>query len=242
MFAPRACFAALLLAVAGVGCQPQPVRPESESASAEVRFPTERYANVDPAVGRVFEVDPAASEVRIYVYRDGPLAARGHNHVIVADDLVGAVLLPAEGLASAAVDLVVPVERLRVDPPELRQRLGGSFAAEVPADAAAATRKNMLGEAVLAADRHPLIGVSAVRVGGELPKLVLEVAISLHGQTRRQLVPVDVRLDGDRLQAHGALAIRQSEFGMTPMSALGGLLRVQDEVMVEFRVVARARR
>jgi len=237
----RSCAAVVVLA-ALTACQPQSVRPELDGEAAVVRFPAERYAQVTPAQGRVFDVDPAASQIHIYVYRAGALAARGHNHVIAAEAMQGAVLLPASGLEAARFDLLVPAEGLRVDPPELRRQLSGALGTEVPEEAAQATRNNMLGEAVLEAARYPQIGLSAARVHGELPKLVLDLAITLHGRTRRQLVPVDVRLQGDELSARGAIAIRQSEFGITPMSALGGLLKVQDEVMIEFRIVARARR
>ncbi len=50
-----------------------------------------------------------------------------------------------------------------------------------------------------------------------------------------------VKREDDRLRAQGRFAIRQSWFGVEPFSALGGALRVQDWLTVEFDVVARAR-
>lgn len=40
----------------------------------------------------------------------------------------------------------------------------------------------------------------------------------------------------DHLTVDGALVLRQSDFGVKPLSVLGGLLAVQDEVIVEFKL------
>ena len=45
---------------------------------------------------------------------------------------------------------------------------------------------------------------------------------------------------GDTVVASGELALRQSELGITPYSAMLGALQVQDEMRVKFRLVARA--
>src|SRR5690349_11689256 len=39
----------------------------------------------------LYELDPQQSSIVLKVYRDGPLARFGHNHVIVAADLSGKV-------------------------------------------------------------------------------------------------------------------------------------------------------
>jgi hypothetical protein len=53
-------------------------------------------------------------------------------------------------------------------------------------------------------------------------------------------VPVHYTLEGDTLVACGELALRQSELGLTPFSAMLGALQVQDEMHVSFRISARA--
>ena len=42
--------------------------------------------------------------------------------------------------------------------------------------------------------------------------------------------------------ANGKLTVKQSEFGIKPTSAAGGLVQVEDEVPLTFRIVARASR
>jgi hypothetical protein len=53
-------------------------------------------------------------------------------------------------------------------------------------------------------------------------------------------VPVALRMDGGRATVTGHFSVLQSEFGMTPYSALGGALRVQDRIDVDFALHARA--
>ena len=229
----------LLAAWLLLACQAVIVAPSREPQASH--FPGAEYRRLETGDGVVFWRDPRASAVHIHVYRGGPLAARGHNHVIVATDFVGAAFIPAWNLAQARFDLEIPVDRLEVDPPALRARLGGGFASAVDAEARAGTRANMLSAAVLDAGRHPYIAVRSRELAGEIPKLALNFTVSMRGVSRAQWVPVDVRIDGDRLLVRGTLVLDQRDFGIRPFSALGGLLRVQELVVVEFRLVGWSR-
>lgn len=228
--------AATLILLCACQAPPEPSRP-----AAETRIPWEVYDAVDPGEGRVYDLVASGSDLRIHVYRAGALAARGHNHVITAPELEGAVLVPADRGAKPRFDLLVAAAALEVDDAAARRALGYSFAGEVADDAREGTRRNLLGPRVLDVERFPLIGASSRAVAGELPKLAIAVALTLRGVTREQWVPVDVQVDDDRLVAQGALTIRQSEFGMEPFSALGGLLRVDDVVTIDFRLVGKPR-
>lgn len=229
----------LIVALHLGACQNAPEVRTSPGASSE--FPHQVYRQLQTAEGQVYRLDPKASQVRIHVYRGGKLAAQGHNHVILAPEFEGAAFLPRDGLEQARFDLVVPVERLEVDPPAVRAEIGGSFATEADDKARSGTRSNMLSAAVLDAERFPRFSLNALEVAGELPKIVARTAITVRGVTREQWLPMDVQLDADGLVVTGALAISQRDFGIEPFSALGGLLRVQDQLLIEFRLVGRAR-
>lgn len=226
----------VLLVLAVTGCR---TAPERVAEPTRAEFPAARYHALAAGEGQVFWLDPKASEIRIYIYRAGVLAAQGHNHLLTVANFQGAVYLPTQGLDQARFDVVIPVAGLQVDPSAVRQAVGGSFAGEVTAEDRAGTRANMLGPAVLDAERFPALAVRSLTVAGELPKLVIRTAISLRGVVREQWLPVDIQLEHDTLQAQGALVIRQQEFGITPFSALGGLLRVQDALLIEYRLVGR---
>jgi polyisoprenoid-binding protein YceI len=59
--------------------------------------------------------------------------------------------------------------------------------------------------------------------------------------TRPITLPVHVEVSGDTLTASGKAVLRHDQFGMLPVSAAGGSVKVKNEIAVEYRIVARGR-
>jgi hypothetical protein len=200
-----------------------------------------------PHLGTPYEIQPQSSLLTILVYRGGALASAGHNHVIASRDLSGAIFIPAEILQSS-FEIHIPVATLSVDEAALRaQQPAADFPADVSESAREGTRHNMLGEALLDAQRNPEIVLRSLRLepaGGAAPDSATvraHVESSVRGQLRSFTVPVRYRLGGDgTLEVSGESPLRQSELGLTPFSAMLGALQVQDEMRVSFHIVARA--
>jgi polyisoprenoid-binding protein YceI len=228
---PMAGLAFLLL-----GCAPQvekaPLAPRQEAAPSAPVVPP-----VLPAEG-VYQVDAQATDLRIYVYRAGRLARLGHNHVISSKDVQGTVTLRRD-LQETTVRLEIPVATLVVDDPGLREAAGPGFRSEPSESDIAATRRNMLSERVLDAGPYPSIRVQAGVAGGALPDLEMDANITIRDVTLRVRVPVKLESSANSVTANGELEIRQTDFGVTPFSVLGGALSVRDEVGIRYRVVAR---
>jgi len=194
---------------------------------------------------------PDASLLTILVYRAGPLASAGHNHVIASHALSGTIYVPAD-LMRSSFEVRVPVATLTVDEAALRaQQPGSDFPPDVPESAKEGTRRNMLGEALLYASQYPEIVLRALRLAPPPPTsgagaagthtVLAQVQSTVRGQLRTFAVPVSYRLGDDRsLLVTGELPLRQSDLGLTPFSAMLGALQVQDEMHVSFRIVARA--
>jgi len=180
----------------------------------------------------VFRIDGAASLVTVYVYRDGPLARLGHDHVVASRDVQGFAASPTDPKRARA-DLRMPVATLIVDAADLRADAG--FESEPSADDIAGTRENMLKS--LDADAFPAIEFVAT-LAAPLPDPRLSIELRLHGVARAFDVPVALSIDADRLEASGSFEIRQSEFGIEPFSVFGGALKVADRVNVAFRLRA----
>ncbi|MFG6466272.1 YceI family protein [Roseateles sp. BYS87W] len=191
-----------------VACTATPSVPPARLEAA----PAAAAANAQP---------DATAGLRVWVFRAGAAAHLGHNHVMRAGDL--RVQWPAAGPV-----LRFRLDALAVDPPELRAAAGPAFASVVDDDARAGTRANLL--RALEAQAHPEVVVRTLQQRGEGPRRAVEVEIELHGVTRRQWLAVEVQ--GRR--AHGVAVVRQSDFGVQPFSVLGGLLAVQDALVVEF--------
>jgi hypothetical protein len=198
-------------------------------------------------VGTPFEIQSQSSLLTILVFRAGALASAGHNHVIASHDLSGAIFIPAEILQSS-FEIHIPVATLTVDEAALRaEQSAADFPPDVSEGAKEGTRHNMLGEALLDAQRNPEIVLRALRVeravegAADSATVLAHVQSTVRGQLRSFTVPVRYRLAGDgSLEASGEFPLRQSELGLTPFSAMLGALQVQDEMRVSFHIVARA--
>lgn len=202
--------------------------------------PTERQPvslEAPPGYTR-YRVVSSESEVRALVYRDGPMARLGHNHVLSSRSLQGEILLGGEG-QEPRVSLVLPVASFSVDQAELRAEEGDDFPGAVDEDAISGTKKNMLSESLLDAVRFPEIRLMSRKVTGSAPDYTMTVAVEVKGQIHDLQVPVRVERGPKELRAAGAFTVTHEELGLTPFTVMGGLLSVKDEIRLRFRIVAR---
>jgi polyisoprenoid-binding protein YceI len=75
-------------------------------------------------------------------------------------------------------------------------------------------------------------GASAIEIEGEL---------ALHGRTRTMRVPAQVDFQGENLHATGKVKLKQTDFGISPTSAVAGTVKVADEVAISFEIYAKRR-
>jgi len=221
-----------LLALVLTACAPTIPRAPEVAPQAPEGFPEADYRQLAASGRPVFRVDPGRSLIVIEVFRAGSLARVGHDHVIASHDLRGYVAPDAD-----RADLYLRLEELVVDEPELRAQ--AKLETHPSPEDIAGTRRNMLNE--LEADRFPFVLVK-IAGGGAKGDEPFRAAISLHGITRSIDVPVTLATAGDELSAHGEMALRQTDFGVKPLSVLGGALQVQDEVKLAFSIRARRMR
>lgn len=225
-------FSAVLALAALTACES--VAPRETTATAPVG--AARPARV-PAEAPRFEVDSDASEIRLLVAREGPLAVLGHNHVMVAP--VHGALYAGESAAASGFDLEIRVREFDVDPSAAREQEGPDFAAAVPDAARKGTRDNLLGSDVLDAARFPTIRIESVALVGPRWNPDVTARITLRGTTRDVDFPSAVVQSADEITVVAAVTLRQSDFGITPFSILGGGLRVRDAIRVRAHIVAR---
>jgi polyisoprenoid-binding protein YceI len=106
-------------------------------------------------------------------------------------------------------------------------------------------KQAMLEPGVLDAARFSTIHFHSLEVRGKpaaAGSYILTIAgeLSLHGATLPLTIPVQVEVHGDMLTASGQIVVKQTDFGIEPTSAAGGLVKVEDEVTLTFRIGARA--
>jgi hypothetical protein len=225
MFNKIACAVLVLSLAACTAQRPRPVAPVPARAGAILQ--------ALPAPGQ-YPIDSTGSELRLLVYRAGPLANLGHNHVMVNRAVTGLVQIGAE-VSASSFSLRVPVDSFVIDDAQARHEEGGDFPVDIPEEAKTGTRRNMLSSAVLNADEYPDITVKSVSLTGTLEALSADLEISAAGHTSRISVPFTLQGDAHHFIAAGSMELRQTALALSPYSLMHGALQVQDAMQLRFK-------
>jgi polyisoprenoid-binding protein YceI len=196
---------------------------------------------VAPALarGEAFVVDGARSSVRVHVGKSGLLSFAGHRHEVAAP-VTGTVVADREDLGASSVELAFPTARFEVVPEG------------EPEGDAAVVQETMRGPRVLDVLRFPEVRFRSRQVSGHavasrttgVERFEVRVTgrLAIHGQEAEVAVPLEVDLEGDTLRVRGRCTIRHDQFGLKPVTAGAGTVRVRNEIGIEFAIVARRRR
>lgn len=229
MFNKIACAVLVLTLAACAAPRPRPVAPPA---------PARRSAILQslPAPGQ-YPIDSKTSELRLLIYRAGPLANLGHNHVMVNRAVTGLVQIGAD-VSTSSFSLHVPADSFVIDDAQARREEGGDFPGDISEDDKAGTRRNMLGSAVLNAGEYAEITVKSLSLTGTLDALNADLEISAAGHTSHISVPFTLQGDAHYFIAEGSMELRQTALGLSPYSLLHGALRVQDAMQLRFKFTA----
>ncbi len=173
-------------------------------------------------------IDPGESRVTILVGKAGMLSFAGHVHEVVAPAVRGRVTFDPMDWPHATVSLEFDATALRLKPKD-------EAASDVPT-----VEKTMLGAQVLDVEHFPTIGFHSRRVsvviGAAGPAAVtIDGDMTLHGKTRAMTVRASASIDASgAVTATGAFTLKQTDFGIVPVSAGGGTIRVKDDIDIQF--------
>ena len=184
-----------------------------------------------------YAIDPGNSILRVYVGRAGILARMGHNHVIHTRELEGDIALAASPLESTA-EFSFPVNSFIVDEESEREMAGDGFESQPGDDAKAGTRNNMLGEAVLDAENFPRIAVTATPLEINETEWTFSLTLLIQDRTVSLTIPARVRQLGQNLAIEADFTLGHEDLGLSRFSAIGGSLRVAEEIEFRLRINA----
>jgi polyisoprenoid-binding protein YceI len=177
-------------------------------------------------------MDSAATTITVHVERAGIFAFAGHDHEIIAPLSQGQITLDRSDVGRSTFSAEFDASALKV-----------TGKGEPPEDVAEVQRV-MLSGRVLDVERYRKItfrsqSISLAQQSAERMTLRVTGELTLHGVTRPLTVPVNVRLTEGGLKAEGKATIRQTDFGIRPVTAGAGTVRVRDEIEIVFSVTAR---
>ena len=184
-----------------------------------------------PEAGTVrYSIDGKGSKFTVRAFAAGLLSAFGHDPTIAIPDFEGEAILNADALEKSSLRVVVNASSLAVaddisqkDRNEINRRMHGE---------------------VLESDGYSEIvyecsKLTASKTGEAQYWVALNGELTLHGVTRSQPVSARVTLNGDTLRAAGDFSVRQSDYDINPVSAVGGTVKLKDELKLSFDITGR---
>ena len=165
-------------------------------------------------------IDVQRSTITIHVGKAGLLSAAGHDHTIIAPLSSGTI----RESPAPRVEFTVETAKMAVKPDP---KVDAKTQAEIQKD---------LEEMTLETRKFPEITFRSLRI----EKLAegqwkVEGDLSLHGVTKP--VSLTVKRTGDSYTARTVL--KQTNFGIKPISVAGGVIKVKDEVEIDFQIFPR---
>jgi hypothetical protein len=165
------------------------------------------------------EIDVAKSVLTIRVYKTGLFSAFAHDHEIRAPFQRGLF-----NEQKPSVEFQVDARELKVLDPDGSENERSQV------------QHTMLGPKVLDSEQFKEIRFhsTSIETAGS-GKWTVTGDLTLHGQTH----PVKVGVEGANGHYRGSARLKQTEFGITPVTIGGGSIKVKDDVRVEFEIVGK---
>lgn len=191
----------------------------------------------------VFQLDPTRSEFAIVTHKAGLAAAFAHSHLISATRYDISLSADPADLTLSQLEFQTQAQDLHVDDPDVIARVRPALLAmsitdifpELTSSNREATLKNIRSPQQLDVENFPLISASLLkikakqtRVGNVLFDHILELHITLRGQSVTKNIPARISIDEHHLDAEALGVLRFSDFGIKSFRSVGGLIRVDD--------------
>lgn len=171
-----------------------------------------------PLLGQDRAIDTQRSKITVHVSKSGLLSVAAHNHTVNAPIASGTI----REAAPAHIDFTVETARMTVEPDP-----------KIDAKTQATIQKDME-DMTLETKQFPEIVFRSSLVD-KLPNGDWKVDgdLTLHGVTKP--LSLTVKQTGDSYTTH--IVFKQTDFGIKPISVGGGMVKVKNEVEIDFQIV-----
>jgi polyisoprenoid-binding protein YceI len=177
-----------------------------------------------------YTLDPAQSRFTAQAFAGGMLSGLAHSPTFAVREFTGEFRFTPETWADAALHLTVKADSLTLTDsvrPQDRDDIEGRMRREV-----------------LEITAHPEIvfqstEIAADRVADDWYRLRIKGEIRLHGVKRPQSADVQVRILDGQVRLSGQCTLSLSAYRIKPVTALGGMIKLKDELKFEFDILGR---
>jgi polyisoprenoid-binding protein YceI len=174
-------------------------------------------------------IEADQSRLTVHAFAKGLLSAFGHSPTLVVRSLAGEVEFDAAIPDATSLRLSVPADSLAV-----LDNISETDRREIERK----TREEVLEAARYSEIIFQSVNVSTQQTGEGQYRVRLSGELSLHGVRRTQTIEAGVQLTQNCLRARGELVLRQSDYRIEPVTALGGAIKLKDELEISFDIIA----
>jgi polyisoprenoid-binding protein YceI len=171
-----------------------------------------------PLRARERSIDTGRSTITVRVQRAAVLGISAHDYWIDAPIASGKI-----DEAGARAELTIETAKMTIKPdanvnPRARDRIQGE-----------------MDSITLEPDKYPEIVFRSTHIGpGSDGKIKVEGTLTAHGVSRT--INFDVKRDGESYSGH--LSLKQTDFGMKPISLGAGIIHAEDLAEIDFKIFA----
>jgi len=172
-----------------------------------------------PTAGQNTGIDTRKSTITIHVGKSGLFSAAGHDHWVVAPIVSGEI----GETGARSVHFSVDAHNLKVKPDA---KVNPNDEAEI---------QETMQQKVLESEKYPVIQFRSSSVAQDARgSWIVTGELTLHGVS--ESIVVTVKQAGEAYS--GNARIKQTDFGIQPVRAAGGAVRVKNELDVQFHIYA----
>ncbi len=174
-----------------------------------------------------YRLDAQQSRLTAQAFVSGFLSAIGHSPVFGVRDFAGTVEFPDDSIASMRLEVTVQLAGLelldKVSASD-RQEIEGRMRGEVLDTAA---HPNTTLRATVLASERVSPGRHRLRLGGSL---------TLRGVSRDVRIDAELTVFDDGIRLRGEFPLSMADYGIAPVKALAGAIKLKDAVKLTFDV------
>jgi polyisoprenoid-binding protein YceI len=172
-----------------------------------------------------YRIDPRQCRFSVQAFATGMLSFVGHSPTFAVHDFSGTIRSETDEIQGMKLELTINADSL-----VLENRFSASDRAEI---------EDRMRREVLETARYPEIVYRASPLSVEATargrfRVRLNGPLSLHGMTHTYQTDAELFVYVDGVELRGSCPLRMSDYRIRPVTALGGAIKLKDDVRISF--------
>ncbi|HKO96410.1 MAG TPA: YceI family protein [Pyrinomonadaceae bacterium] len=177
-----------------------------------------------------YSIVPGESTFTVQAFAEGLLSAFAHDPIISIRSFAGEVAFVPETFQQASLMLTIDAKSLAVT---------GGVKEKDLVEVERAMRDEVLEVNNYSEITFTSTNISASRIGAGRYRTRIIGDVTLHGVTQKNIwISGEATIAGETLRAKGDFSLKQKDFGIKPFAAVGGTIKLKNELKFSFDIAA----